>query len=244
MFLRVSPPGRHHVLARVYLFAHAGGSSAEFASWPYPDCPVEFVAVQLPGRGARFGEPSIANLNELAEQIASELPADLPYGLFGHSFGALLAFEVSRAVRRRREMRTPTWLGVSAFPPPDGIPEAPPLHTLPGVELLNELSRRFDAIPQEILRDEELAEVVAEYVRADYQALETYAFAHDAPLELDIDVMAPVDDYHPPLLMEGWRQHGDRSFTLSEFHGGHFYLRSPENRERLCGLMAAGVSNG
>ncbi|GLV87987.1 thioesterase [Streptomyces lavendulae subsp. lavendulae] len=239
MFLRVSP-AEPDALARVYLFAHAGGSSAAYADWAHPGRAVEFVAVQLPGRGARFGEPSIANVTDLAEQIASAIPDDLPYGLFGHSFGALLAFEVSRAIRARGK-RSPVWLGVSAFPPPDGIPAAQPLHKLPGTELLHELSRRFDAIPQEVLEDEELAELVTEYVRADYEALETYAFAHSERLDLDIDVMAPLDDHHLPALLDGWRRHVHGVCTVRTFRGGHFYLRSLENRQRLCEILAASV---
>ncbi|MFF9011036.1 thioesterase II family protein [Streptomyces goshikiensis] len=225
------------------MLAHAGGSSAEFSGWDHPACSVDFVAVQLPGRGARFSEPPIANVKEMAEEIASAISDDLPYGFFGHSFGALLAYEVCCAVRARG-MRMPRWLGVSAFPPPDAIPAAPALHTLPGLELLHELSRRFDAIPREFLEDEELGEIVVEYVRADYQALETYIFDQKQPLALAIDVMAPVDDYHLPPLLGGWGRHTHGDCRISEFSGGHFYLRSRENRERLCGIIATGLLNG
>ncbi|MEU9147285.1 alpha/beta fold hydrolase [Streptomyces sp. NPDC048349] len=242
MLLRVSP-ARPEALARVYLCAHAGGSSAEFSGWDDPARSVEFVAVQLPGRGARFGEPSIANVKEMAEEIASAISDDLPYGFFGHSFGALLAYEVCRVIRARG-MRMPRWLGVSAFPPPDGIPAAPALHMLPGLELLHELSRRFDAIPREFLEDEELGNVVVEYVRADYEALETYVFVQLEPLALAIDVMAPVDDYQAPPLLGGWGRHTSGDCRVFEFTGGHFYLRSRGNRERLCRIIATGLLDG
>ncbi|MFJ6780850.1 thioesterase II family protein [Streptomyces yangpuensis] len=228
-------------LARMYLFPHAGGSPSEYSAWgALSDC-VEFVGVQLPGRGARFHEPSVGDVKRLAADIASAVSLEVPFGFFGHSFGSLLAFETCRALRASGKS-LPAWLWVSAFPAPDRIPSGPILSTKPASELLKELSDKFGAIPEEILEDDELVELVGEYLKADYQALETYEFQEQLPLELSLTVLAPVDDdYREAGRLAEWKRHGARGFQLHEFTGGHFYLREPMNLERIGKLIIESV---
>lgn len=100
--LRVNPNAR----TRVLCFPHAGGGTATYRSWAPLASELEVWAVALPGREHRFGEPATSSVRERVARIADdcleELGAALPVVLFGHSMGALLAFEVARELRRRR----------------------------------------------------------------------------------------------------------------------------------------------
>ncbi len=83
---------------RLICFAPAGGNAQMFAGWQSrlpPD--VALYAVELPGRGNHTGA-AMTDFAELTARIASEVEPllDLPTAIFGHSFGALLAFEVTR----------------------------------------------------------------------------------------------------------------------------------------------------
>src|SRR5213592_2035686 len=90
---------------RLFCVPYAGGSSRVFQSWAAGLPPaVELCAVELPGRGTRLHEPPLtefaALINALAEAVRPYL--DKPYALFGHSFGALLSFELARLFLREQ----------------------------------------------------------------------------------------------------------------------------------------------
>src|SRR6185369_9129448 len=93
---------------------------------------IEVLGVQLPGRGSRFKEPLATELSPLLDALALEitrLGEDAPFAFFGHSMGALIAFEVARELRRRGAP-LPSHLFVSGHRAP-GLPERDaPLHHL------------------------------------------------------------------------------------------------------------------
>ena len=90
--------------ARLICFPHAGGSSTAFRAWELPEH-MELWAVQPPGRGPRFAEPEIESLEALCEAIVDALRPTLdegvPYCFFGHSFGCVVAVEVSHRLAER-----------------------------------------------------------------------------------------------------------------------------------------------
>ena len=84
---------------RLFCFSYAGGSSTTFASWQAALAPdIDVCAIQLPGRGARMGEPLMTSFPELIGTIAQVISNQrgAPYAFFGHSLGGLIAFEVAR----------------------------------------------------------------------------------------------------------------------------------------------------
>jgi pyochelin biosynthesis protein PchC len=88
-----APPGA----PRLVCLPFAGGSASFFhpLSAALPD--VEVLAAQYPGRQDRLSEPPVADLGAMADAVAAEQPADSARTvLFGHSVGALVAYEVAR----------------------------------------------------------------------------------------------------------------------------------------------------
>ncbi|GGO60826.1 thioesterase II family protein [Nonomuraea cavernae] len=229
-------PERRPFTARVYCFAHAGGSAGEFREWADLADDVRIVGVERPGRGARFGEPASRDLLGLAAELAGTLALDLPFGLFGHSFGALLAFEIAH-VLRARGLRTPDRLWLSSFPSPDVPRHEPEVRHLPDAELLWTLHERHDGIPAEVLESPELLEIVATYMRADYAAMETYRFQDRDPLPCALDVLAGADEHDLHDRLAGWARHATGGFSTRFLPGGHFYLRHPDNRRHLVQAM-------
>ena len=120
---------------RLIAFHPAGGDARTYARWPaYLPAGVELCAVELPGRSAHRARP-MTDHAELMAQLVHELwplAEELPYSLFGHSFGALLAYEVTRRFERRG--RGPTRLFVSSFAAPAHA-QTPHLEHLGGLRL-------------------------------------------------------------------------------------------------------------
>ena len=87
---------------RLFCFPYSGGTAAIYRSWPeYFGSDVEIAAIELPGRAWRRHEPPLTSLLEASQRCVEGLQAltDVPFMLYGHSMGGLLAFEVARTLR-------------------------------------------------------------------------------------------------------------------------------------------------
>jgi medium-chain acyl-[acyl-carrier-protein] hydrolase len=226
---------------RLLCFPYAGGAAHVFHTWP-AGLPrdVEVCAVQLPGRAFRFGEPCIARMEPLIEAIdAAAIPLmDRPFALFGHSMGALLAFELARRLRRRGGPR-PAQLVVSGYRAPQLPAPLPPLHTLPAGVFVPELRRRHGA-PDNALDDPEILELVLPALRADFEIIETYAYAPEEPLDIPLTALGGHDDAGVPVAhLAAWAEQTRSAFEVSVFPGGHFFLHSaqPELMSRLAYVL-------
>jgi medium-chain acyl-[acyl-carrier-protein] hydrolase len=225
---RVVRPGAQ---MRLFCFPYAGGSAVMFRGWQrlFPEW-IEICPVQYPGRGNRIKEALFTKVDPLAKGITQALLPllDLPFAFFGHSMGAILAFEVSRELRRRRKP-LPVHLFLSAvrapqFPNPD-----PPVFDLPEAEFIAEL-RRLNGTPNEVLENAELMALMLPMLRADFTVSQTYNYVHEGgPLACPLSIYGGVDD--PSFInaeLEGWREHTSGTFSLHMFAGDHFYLHSSE----------------
>ena len=110
---------------RLCCFPYAGGNAQIFNGWQQElGSDVEVVAIELPGRGRCFGEAAISSLDRLSDQLVEEVKhlEDGPLAFFGHSNGALIAFDVARKMQARG-MKGPQLLMLSAKKPPHLLSE-------------------------------------------------------------------------------------------------------------------------
>jgi medium-chain acyl-[acyl-carrier-protein] hydrolase len=231
----------------VYLFPHAGGSPTDYRLLTQSSTEVAWTGVQLPGRGARFSSDPAESVDDILADVLPALVADVrrhgrPFGLFGHCFGALLAYEVARSLEHSTDP-TPAHLWVSAFPAPDTIPSHPELGQLSDDDLLDVLDRRFSAIPEEVRRHPEFAGIVARYIRCDCRALESYRPPPRAGLSCDVTAFHGTEDGERAEDSEGWRHWCAATFATQAFTGGHFYLHEPAHAQQLARAVARAVTS-
>jgi medium-chain acyl-[acyl-carrier-protein] hydrolase len=224
---------------RLFCFPYAGGGASAYRGWP-ADLPesVEVCAVQPPGRESRLREPPSDDLLRLADRVVEGARPwmDGPFAFFGHSMGALLAFETVRALRRAG-MPGPEWLFVSGRRGPRIPDPEPPLSHLPEPEFIAEIQRRFGGIPAEVLKHRELVELLLPGLRADVASLEKYAYEPGELLECPVTAVGGGSDPRATRdELQAWRGETRGPFEARTFPGGHFYLRE-EQREvtRLIG---------
>jgi surfactin synthase thioesterase subunit len=161
--------------ARLLCLPFAGGGADFYRGWSDwlpPD--LEMWPVQPPGRGARMMERPLDDLAAMVHSIAeavTPLLNDLPVIVFGHSMGALLAFELAHELAAR-SAPAPKLLILSGRPAPAWrLPRI--RHVMTDAELFEEL-RSFAGTPAEALNDPELMELMLPTIRADFKLVETY----------------------------------------------------------------------
>jgi surfactin synthase thioesterase subunit len=210
----------------VVCFPHAGGSASFFRPLSGALAPeVGVLAVQYPGRQDRHTEPPVDSIAELADRVAEVLvdgDAGRPVAYFGHSMGAVVAFEV--ALRLRRSGREgPVLLFASGRRAPS-VHHSDDVHLRDDAGVLAEL-RALSGTETAVLDDEEMVRLVLPAVRADYTAIETYRVGQDAVLPCPIVAMVGDDDPKAPVEeVREWRRHTSGDFSLRVLAGGHFYL--------------------
>ena len=224
---------------RLFCFPYAGGAANIFHQWSslLPSS-IEVCAVQPPGRGSRLLEEPFTDSGELVSAAANALLPymDRPFALFGHSMGALVAFELARMLRREW-LRGPLCLFVGGRCAPQ-IPETrPPLHALPDRQLLKELEL-MNGTPEEVLAHPDLMQLMLPLLRGDFSVAETYLYNDEPPLGCSITAFGGLDDGGVSRqTLEAWREQTEAAFSLHVLPGDHFFLHTAE--QALLKVVAA-----
>jgi len=219
-------PGRdgHRQTGATVVFPHAGAAAAGYRSFATTlAAGGDTHIVQYPQRAERLREPAPETVHDLALGLFEAGPWNevAPLRLFGHSMGAIVAFEFARIAESRNVGVQRLW--VSAGPAPSVIAGMPQLPTAED-ELLSHIAE-FGATDPELLADEEFAELITAAVRADYHAINRYTCAPGVRIRADICVLgARDDDRVDPEALRLWEEHTAGAFELFLYDGGHFYL--------------------
>lgn len=213
---------------RLFCFPHAGSGASAYRQWP-PHMPpgVEICAIQLPGRESRFTEPAFDSAERVVDALLPSLTPRLgrPFAFFGHSMGALLAYETATRLQQRGGPM-PVQLLVSGCGAPHVPDRATRLKALPDDAFVAEL-RRMQGMPEEIIANAELMQVLLPTLRADTALCENYARDARSPLCCPIAAYGGLEDHRvEPAAVEAWRAHTASVFTARMFTGGHFFIRS------------------
>ena len=189
---------------------------------------VEVIWVQQPGRGARFSEEPYTGVQATADEIAAGLNmyADAPFAFYGHSLGAVIAFEVARKLRRDGN-RMPCHLFVGAARAPHLERIQPSLRNLSDEVFLNAVHTRYAGIPAAVSDEPELMQLFLPLLRADFTAYETYTCVEEPPLSCPITAFTGSEDPIVKLdAVQQWASHTNEKFTAHVLPGDHFFLNA------------------
>ncbi|MGW6793688.1 thioesterase II family protein [Streptomyces chartreusis] len=228
---------------RLVCFPHAGGTASYFFQMSRALHPfMEVMAVQYPGRQDRRRESPVEDITRLADLVTRELATAPPRPtlLFGHSMGALVAFEVARGLEHA---------GIAPFAlitsgrraPSTSRAVARSLNLDDDACLVDEL-RALDGTHSQVLEDQQLLDMILPTLRSDYRAVETYTYVAGQPLNCPIVALVGTNDPQATIdEVRAWSKHTAADFTLRVFGGGHFYL---DAHAEAVAEMIRGTSTG
>jgi medium-chain acyl-[acyl-carrier-protein] hydrolase len=224
------PVKKNRPTFRLYCFPYAGGSPTLFRPWAHavPDH-LEVVGIQLPGRGPRMMEAQLPDMDALACGVADAIArnGDVRFAFFGHSMGALLAFEVTRRLRRQGAPQ-PCHLFASGCRAPHLKGDRKAVEAMSDDEFLATL-RDLNGTPESVLDDPELMDLVFPVLKADFTAIDRWQLRPDRPLDVPITAIGGRTDPHVSAeAVQAWREHTRQEFQFRMFAGDHFFIHDNE----------------
>ncbi|PHN27905.1 alpha/beta fold hydrolase [Pseudomonas phytophila] len=215
---------------RLFCLPYSGASAMVYLRWRRSlPAWIEVCPLELPGRGRRFNEPLQTDMPALVAQLAVELEGrlDLPYVLFGHSLGALLAFELAHALRRKGAPPARA-LFVSGAPAPAHREYHTDLQAEQSDEQLLARLRQLGGTDEAVFADPEMLLLTLPVLRADFLLCGRYRYDRRALLSSPIHVFGGKQDRMSVEALSAWQNETAEGFSLEMFDGDHFFINAHE----------------
>jgi surfactin synthase thioesterase subunit len=213
---------------RLFCLPYAGASAVMFYRWrEYLSKFVELCPLELAGRGARHEEPFYHSIDEAVDDVLNMIQSKinhLPYAIFGHSLGSLLAYESCIKIQQLK-LKGPVHIFFSGELPPNLINLSKSnVLNLSDKEFLN-MVIEFGGISDEFLKHKELTSLFMPVLKSDYYLVQTYNYKERGiKLDCDITVLNGNDELILQGEYYGWQNHTNRSCKECFFDGGHFFI--------------------
>jgi medium-chain acyl-[acyl-carrier-protein] hydrolase len=231
----VRPQAREDASLQLVCLPQAGGNAWTYRQWAerLPD-EIELLAIQYPGHGDRLGEEPHREFDRLLSGVTKYLAPELnrPYALFGHSMGALLAFETARALQAMN-VAPAKHVFLSGYNAPEAlsIPDGgTPVHEMSDSQLLDRIEA-LDCTPREILEDKEMRVLLLRQIRADSSVCDSHVLHDRTPLDSPVTVLGGTDDPRTSESgLKAWQEFTSGAFDVRWFRGNHGFLLAEEER--------------
>lgn len=224
----VRQPRTAAVEQRLFCFPYAGGSAQVYHGWSerLPQS-VEVIAIQAPGKGTRLLEPPCASVDAVCDelvQVLLPLLYEKPFTFFGHSNGALIAFELACRLQHRG-VPMPREVMLSASPAPWTRKIERPFSSMPDIEFRDVL-KELNGTPPAVLDDQGLFELLLPGLRADFSMPENYRFRWPDKLSADTHVFYGERDEITEQQIFSWQEQISGAVSFQKMAGGHFFIHS------------------
>lgn len=250
---------------RLFCFPYGGAGASVYRDWQknFPDF-IEVCPIQLPGRENRLDEAPFSDIDSLLHQLLEVLQPELnlPFAFFGHSFGALIAFELTRRLHLQN-LPQPMHLFPSAFPDPRlpsksldnllkqlktfdielrHLSHSDSIDKLSAQQLQN-ISSIFHENGvveyRENLMSKDIMKILLPIFVGDMEIVKSYQYRETQPLNVPFTVFLGKRDTW--VLKEdhlGWSELTQNSFNIHEVDSGHLFIKESDLRKEIANKIA------
>ncbi len=224
---------------KLFCLPFAGGSAMAYMSWRKQlDKRIDLKPIELSGRGKRFGEPLYHSIDEVIEDIYVQISDELygtSYAVFGHSMGAILAYELIRKIIHHTKQE-PIHVFLSGRYPPYIEAEEKNVYLLPDKEFIDSIIE-LGGTNKEVVNNKELLDLFLPILRSDYKLVETYKHSGSI-LSLNCDITVLNGKYDNCIIgkdINRWREYTNKTCSFYEFEDGHFFIN--KFKEDVIGII-------
>ncbi|XLS29455.1 thioesterase II family protein [Flavobacteriaceae bacterium M23B6Z8] len=222
---------------KIIAIPFAGGDKHAFRIFSkYIPSNIEWITLELPGRGRRFGDDLVTTIEDATTDLFEQIKPHInnkPYMIYGHSMGTLLGYELSKRLIDAN-LPAPSCLYVTGRSAP-GSRDVEKRAGLPP-EIFWDKVKKMGGLPEEILQHDELLELYYPILSSDFKIIEDYKYtALSEPLPLPIFVTMGTEEIGEPPektsqeQVKMWQRESKFPCQFSEVPGNHFFiLKHPE----------------
>jgi surfactin synthase thioesterase subunit len=204
-------------------FHFAGGNKYSYPSLTeIPE--VETVFFELPGRGDRYNEELLTDMEDVLVDLFLQIKPYLnrPFAFFGHSMGSLVSFLLAHLLKEQG-LPLPIHLFLSGRVPPTLIDEADRLYLLPKNSFWQGIND-FGGVPTELLKYPDLMQIYEPMIRADLQVLDSYDYDELEALNIPFSIFHGTKEKLNGESALKWQEFSSRELSIHEFEGDHFFI--------------------
>jgi medium-chain acyl-[acyl-carrier-protein] hydrolase len=227
-----NPARRERSPASLWLLClpYAGGDAGLFAHW------AKRFPSSIDVRPLNVPQP-VTSWTELLAALTRELGADhdRPYAIYGHSMGALIAFEWARHLRRLNGTE-PVHLFVAAQHAPQLASPYPSADST-GDPAAREVLRALWGSPRGASADDRVLDKLFKRMEPSLRLQEQgYRFQQEEPLSCPVTALyGTADPVLRPWHLAAWKIHTRGPFEMINVDGGHLFVR--DHAESVASLL-------
>lgn len=213
-------------MINLFCFPFVGGDAGAYSSLQaFAGDTLNFIPLELPGRGARYAAPLVDNIQLLADDCYRQLSQKLytPFAFFGHSMGALLAYLLARKLVSMN-LPLPVYLFASGFGGPSIAITSARRQVAVGEEWKRKLHEVMQ-IPLSVLNSETFWAVYEPIIRTDLLLFKKYVYEPCTPFDIPITVFIGAEDDITPAEANAWQRETTRPVTVYTFSGKHHFWK-------------------
>lgn len=216
---------------QLFCFPYAGGSASLYDKWSFSFPPqIKVHPIEYPGRGRKSGEQLIPNLSNLLDNLEKEILLKItpgtPFAFFGHSLGALLAFELALRLKDKFLLE-PVVLFLSGCPSPDSIHSLTLTSQLSDKEFI-EAIQGLNGTPMALIHTDEFRNFFLPILRNDFSLLDAYNPSPKSTLTCPLTLFWGKNDSKVTLdETKKWHSWTQGQTICHAIDGDHFFLHQP-----------------
>ncbi len=211
---------------QLFLLHFAGGNSYSYTFLtPFLEDQYECIPLELPGRGKRFRQPLITSKKAAIEDYCDQIKAlrnKAPFVLFGHSMGAVMAYEIGFRLEAAKDGPKAVVVTGNAGP---GIKREKARYNLSDENFVEELIK-MGGLPSEAIENKELLNLFIPILRADFKLLENPDIPEASGLKTTPIYAVMGSEEKFAKYINNWEEYTDKGVSTQLMNGGHFFIHN------------------